>query len=240
VATEIAARGLDIDGLPHVVNLELPMVPEDYVHRIGRTGRAGSPGHAVSLVCVDEHKLLGDIERLLGAPIPTEIVDGFEPDRSIRPEPILRGGLGRTRPSGPRPHGGPGRRPQPVRGEAPSRHRVPAGGDRPHGPRPGQRPAAPVSIGQRPVTPGQRPAAPGGRHAPSGPHGARRDDRPWHGPRPEHRGPRPEHRGSRPKAGRPTGGQPHHSSRPQHPAAPGRSPQAMPGERLARAGRDRV
>ncbi|MBA1330165.1 RNA helicase, partial [Candidatus Endoriftia persephone str. Guaymas] len=65
VATDIAARGLDIDQLPHVVNYELPNVPEDYVHRIGRTGRAGNEGEAVSLVCIDEHKLLRDIERLL-------------------------------------------------------------------------------------------------------------------------------------------------------------------------------
>src|SRR5260221_548116 len=65
VATDIAARGLDIDQLPHVVNFELPHVPEDYVHRIGRTGRAGNEGEAISLVCIDEHKLLQDIERLL-------------------------------------------------------------------------------------------------------------------------------------------------------------------------------
>lgn len=65
VATDIAARGLDIEELPHVVNYELPNVPEDYVHRIGRTGRAAATGEALSLVCVDEHKLLHDIEKLL-------------------------------------------------------------------------------------------------------------------------------------------------------------------------------
>ena len=65
MATDIAARGLDIEELPHVVNYELPNVPEDYVHRIGRTGRAAATGEALSLVCVDEHKLLRDIERLL-------------------------------------------------------------------------------------------------------------------------------------------------------------------------------
>ena len=99
VATDIAARGLDIEALPHVVNFELPMVPEDYVHRIGRTGRAGVDGDAVSLVCVDELKLLDDIERLLGRGIPRETIPGFEPDPRIRPEPILRGGLGGARPS---------------------------------------------------------------------------------------------------------------------------------------------
>ncbi len=88
VATDIAARGLDIDQLPHVVNYELPNVPEDYVHRIGRTGRAGNEGEAVSLVCVDEHKLLRDIEQLLKQKIPNVIIEGYEPDPSIQPEPI--------------------------------------------------------------------------------------------------------------------------------------------------------
>ena len=99
VATEVAARGLDIEALPHVVNFELPMVPEDYVHRIGRTGRAGVDGDAVSLVCVDEAKLLRDIEAVLRHPIPVEVIEGFEPDPRIRPEPILRGGLGSGRPA---------------------------------------------------------------------------------------------------------------------------------------------
>jgi ATP-dependent RNA helicase RhlE len=109
IATEVAARGLDIEQLPHVVNYELPMVPSDYVHRIGRTGRAGLDGDAISLVCVDELPMLRDIERLLGAPIPSQVVPGFEPDRSIRAEPIrLRSGQGGGGPR--RPHT-PGRRP---------------------------------------------------------------------------------------------------------------------------------
>ncbi len=78
VATDIAARGLDIDQLPHVVNYELPHVAEDYVHRIGRTGRAGHTGEAVSLVCRDEQKLLYGIERLIRKQLPTEQVPGFE------------------------------------------------------------------------------------------------------------------------------------------------------------------
>ena len=91
VATDIAARGLDIDQLPHVVNYELPNVPEDYVHRIGRTGRAGREGEAISLVCVDEHKLLRDIEKLLKKPIPSQVIEGYEPDPSIPAEPIQMG-----------------------------------------------------------------------------------------------------------------------------------------------------
>ncbi len=78
VATDIAARGLDIDQLPHVINYELPAVAEDYVHRIGRTGRAGRDGEALSLVCRDEAKALRDIERLLQREIPRQTIDGFE------------------------------------------------------------------------------------------------------------------------------------------------------------------
>ena len=91
VATDIAARGLDIDSLPYVVNYELPHVSEDYVHRIGRTARAGRDGQAISLVCVDENKLLKDIEKLLNFKIPKEVVAGYEPDPSIKAEPISRG-----------------------------------------------------------------------------------------------------------------------------------------------------
>ena len=80
VATDIAARGIDIDMLPHVVNYDLPNVPEDYVHRIGRTGRAGAEGEAISLVCVDEHVFLRDIERLIKRAIPQTVIAGFEPD----------------------------------------------------------------------------------------------------------------------------------------------------------------
>ncbi|MGC6746595.1 helicase-related protein [Escherichia coli] len=84
VATDIAARGPDIEELPHVVNYELPNVPEDYVHRIGRTGRAAATGEALSLVCVDEHKLLRDIEKLLKKEIPRIAIPGYEPDPSIK------------------------------------------------------------------------------------------------------------------------------------------------------------
>ena len=88
VATDIAARGIDIDQLPYVVNYDLPNVPEDYVHRIGRTGRAGSTGEAVSLVCVDERGLLRDIERFIKREVPEEVIAGFEPDPNARPQPI--------------------------------------------------------------------------------------------------------------------------------------------------------
>jgi ATP-dependent RNA helicase RhlE len=110
VATDIAARGIDIDQLPHVVNFELPNVPEDYVHRIGRTGRAGAQGEAVSLVCVDENGFLRDIEKLIKREIPKEIVPGFAPDPNERAEPIV---LGRTILN---PNGSRGRNPNPPAG----------------------------------------------------------------------------------------------------------------------------
>ena len=100
VATDIAARGLDIPLLPHVINFELPNIPEDYVHRIGRTGRAGASGEAISLVSADETTFLRDIEKLVGIRIPVEIVAGFEPDPNASTEPEKRqqrGGGDRSR-----------------------------------------------------------------------------------------------------------------------------------------------
>lgn len=102
-ATDIAARGLDIDQLPHVVNLELPNIAEDYVHRIGRTGRAGNNGEAISLVCVDEHDYLRGIEKLINKKFEREIIEGFEPDPNIKAEPIQQR-------RGQRPQGQPKRR----------------------------------------------------------------------------------------------------------------------------------
>lgn len=86
VATDIAARGLDIPLLPHVINYELPNVPEDYVHRIGRTGRAGASGEAISLVCSEETEYLKEIEKLLGEKISVKIIDGFEPTDNAPPK----------------------------------------------------------------------------------------------------------------------------------------------------------
>ncbi len=122
VATDVAARGLDIDGLPHVINFELPNVAEDYVHRIGRTGRAGASGEAVSLVCIDEGQLLRDIEKLLGHRLPARELTGFEPDPNARPQPIGQGAGRRTG----RDRSSRVGRAAPPRGGRPRRHR-PAG-----------------------------------------------------------------------------------------------------------------
>lgn len=128
VATDIAARGLDIDQLPQVVNFDLPNVPEDYVHRIGRTGRAGATGHAISLVSADEAKQLFDIERLIGNQLTRKLVDGFEPVHDV---PASRPGQkshGARKPKKPKPGHRDGQR----SGDAASGHKPP-GKNRRHG-----------------------------------------------------------------------------------------------------------
>ena len=108
VATDVAARGLDIEDLPHVVNFELPWNPEDYVHRIGRTGRAGATGDAISLVCIDEADLLRGVQRLLQRAIPWEVADGLRrraADQRRRPLRAPRGAGGSAAPAGRRSSG---------------------------------------------------------------------------------------------------------------------------------------
>lgn len=153
VATDIAARGLDIDQLPHVVNFELPNVPEDYVHRIGRTGRAGNEGEAISLVCIDERAFLRDIERLIKREIPKVVIDGFAPDESIAAEPVFKQRQQRTaRPGNSARKSKPGISSQAKSGSQPEKKaKVPHGGNaqqpttdqrsRPQHRRPAQRPA---------------------------------------------------------------------------------------------------
>ncbi len=142
VATDIAARGIDIDQLPHVVNYDLPNVPEDYVHRIGRTGRAGATGEAVSLVCVDELDMLKDIEKLIKRKLPSEVIPGFEPDLNAKPQPIQR-----------RSNDAQGRRPQQGR-NAPAKTggtpgAKPNGPAKPFGGNSAARPSAPRRSGGR-------------------------------------------------------------------------------------------
>jgi ATP-dependent RNA helicase RhlE len=231
VATDLAARGIDIDALPHVVNFELPMVAQDYVHRIGRTGRAGIDGQAVSLVCIDEAPLMRDIEKLLRHTVPVELVPGFEPDRSIRAEPIrLRSGGIAGRPAGfgsgvsvprngprgyaPRPSGN---APRPS-GYAPRPNANAAKPGVGQASRPGGQPG-PRPFGGRPATPHRRPDSTHARPPMPGsrPEGQRpvsawvprptADARTRSGPRPDPRpgtglGNRPGERTWRPKPGR--------------------------------------
>jgi ATP-dependent RNA helicase RhlE len=173
VATDIAARGIDIDQLPHVVNFELPNVPEDYVHRIGRTGRAGASGEAISLACVDEEIFLRDIEKLIKRSIPREVVPGFEPPAGEKAEPIVLGrmtiGVGGTKRSGGGGGGGRhGREPRPAGAPGP-RHDAPRQGQ----PAPAHKPAghhpqgAPAKTGPRPHA-DRSPGRDGGRGTPHG------------------------------------------------------------------------
>ena len=253
VATEVASRGLDIEDLPHVVNFELPMVAEDYVHRIGRTGRAGATGDAISLVCVDEAPLLRDIEKLLGRAIPTEVIPGFEPDRSIRPEPIRQRSAGPrfaspSRGGGPRPmsvaqRGGPARHRDrgPIVDRGPIRHAPPSNGfDRSQAPRPTRfdarpnearpggppipRRGGPINGASRPGHSGPRRAAPAGTGIGNG-QGFRSN---WAGGDQRGRTDRPQDDRGR-RRGRSDQGRPH------GPDSDGF--RTMPGERLARSER---
>jgi ATP-dependent RNA helicase RhlE len=151
VATDIAARGIDIDQLPHVVNYDLPNVPHDYVHRIGRTGRAGATGEAVSLVCVDEHEYLRDIEKLIKRSLERKVVPGFEPDPRARAQPILqRQGRGQPHPNAPK-------------GSSHNKPRAagPRGQGRAHGVAPKAHGAAPKSHGVAPKSHGAAPKSDG-------------------------------------------------------------------------------
>ena len=129
VATDVAARGIDIDELPYVINFELPHTAEDYVHRIGRTGRAGHKGNAVSLVCAEEKHWLNDIQKLIKLEIPQEIVPGFEPEPEFF-EAGSRGGRGR-RGSADKADGGRERAPRAAQPAAPAAPRAERGGKRP-------------------------------------------------------------------------------------------------------------
>jgi ATP-dependent RNA helicase RhlE len=238
VATDVAARGIDIEQLPHVINFELPMVAEDYVHRIGRTGRAGVDGQAISLVCIDEQPLLQAIQQLLRRAIPMETIAGFEPDRSQRPQPIrlrstpaeraetaanrpANGGRQGGRPAGGQRHGG-------GRPAASTRHGSgqPRGDEafvsRPSGASGGGRPQQGSGPRRRPSR-GAASGAPGtgfGNGAPSGHHAAQ----PRNGDR------RPQgHGGSAHGSG---SGSNHGSTRGGHAS----SARAMPGERIRRRG----
>ncbi|MDM4765480.1 DEAD/DEAH box helicase [Pelomonas sp. SE-A7] len=173
VATDIAARGIDIDQLPHVVNFELPNVPEDYVHRIGRTGRAGAQGEAVSLVCVDEDIFLREIQKLIKREIPRESIAGFEPRADEKPEPIVLGrmtiGVGAGRGGRPGGGGGGGRGGRPGGGGGrPQGQGRPQGGHAAHG---GGQPQGQQQ--RRPAPQGQQPRREGGGGGGGRPQGAR-------------------------------------------------------------------
>jgi ATP-dependent RNA helicase RhlE len=162
VATDIAARGLDIEQLPHVVNFDLPNVPEDYVHRIGRTGRAGATGEAISLVSREEQPLLRDIERVIRRQLPREVVPGFEagtaPSASFVDAQVPRDSQPAPRRGGQRPEGG-GRRE--ANNASRAKPRAQAHGGKPAAPRPAapqQQAGAGDKSGAKPRNEAPRPA----------------------------------------------------------------------------------
>ncbi len=189
VATDVAARGLDIESLPHVVNFELPTVPEDYVHRIGRTGRAGQEGTAISLMSGEERELMADIEKLLKKSIEREVIEGFEPSAAYQPEPIVttrpkhgrsrgrgersgyRGSGGQRDSGGHRDHAA--GRPAPKAQHRSGKHPSQAGG---HGAKHQQMPGERISAG-RPNGAGGHPSQ-AGRPRPGKPTGPRRHAQP--------------------------------------------------------------
>ncbi|VVE13985.1 DEAD/DEAH box helicase [Pandoraea terrigena] len=184
VATDIAARGIDIDQLPHVVNFDLPEVAEDYVHRIGRTGRAGANGEAVSLVCVDEHQLLTQIERLIKRTIEREVIPGFDPDPHAVAQPIRKTQQGR----GAGGRGGRGGDDDARQPRAPREAREPRDGDR--GARQGSEP--------KPRREGER----GGRKAGGTGNGAQVANA-GQGGQPRHQAPAPKRQGDAQRAATP-------------------------------------
>ena len=248
VATEVASRGLDIDGLPHVVNFELPTVAQDYVHRIGRTGRAGMEGDAVSLVCIDETTLLDEIQSLLRQPIRREVVPGFEVDRSIKREPIrqrsgdVRPFAGRRAPA--RQAGAGGRQsvaPGGFRRPIPSEFRQVAQRDSRRPAPGGFNTSAPVEPRRNPPggfrrpEPGDfRPATSGGYRRPAAA-GTSIGYEPARRPAGKFASPARPGYGARPG----NGGRPVPNSRPMQNTRPGErttTHASMPGERIARSG----
>jgi ATP-dependent RNA helicase RhlE len=225
VATEIAARGLDIVELPYVVNFELPNVPEDYVHRIGRTGRAGAEGVAVALVSSEEKSLLTDIERLLGKSIPRETVEGFDMNAAIAEAHARRPAeLAQERPSSGRRDGQRGRSDRPRgEGRAPARAAQPQGAARSGAgtPKPAQAATRGTPGTPRPAQGGAKPAAGTNPQRPAGDGQRRRGNTAGEtaagGRRPGGRGPAPA--GDR----KPGGGRPSAPPRGPRAAAPAKS-----------------
>lgn len=164
MATDIAARGLDIDQLPQVVNFELPNVPEDYVHRIGRTGRAGATGKAVSLVCAEEAKLLFDIERLIRKQLPRETVAGFVPAQPLPASRPLNLAASALRPQKPQSQSA-GQRTGQRSGDSTRSHKPAGGNNRPRHDGQGRHSQAESTQGKpanRPHGRSPNPSGPGG------------------------------------------------------------------------------